>query len=528
MTPEELLCAAPQPVGPSSSSSEPRRLSVPRIAAALCSVVVVVGLVVVVRGGATPAGTAQQHGFAPYVDVTATPTYAFEDTSGAGSEDVVLGFVVSSKDEACDPSWGGAYSLDQAADELDLDRRVARLDQVGGRVSVSFGGAANSELAIGCTDGTALAAAYRSVVERYSIDTIDLDIEGATASATPVVQRRGRAIAAVVAAERAAGRHLDVWLTLPVATSGLTAEGLGVLRETLAAGVEPAGVNAMVMDYGEPTEPGVTMGDRAEQALTALQAQLRDVYAAQGSPLSEDQAWQRVGATPMIGQNDVPGEVFDLGDARRLLGFARQHHLRRLSMWSANRDQDCGPNYPDVQVVSDQCSGVTQPAGGFADILGRFGRGGGASPDPAPSTASPSAVAPTSAGADETDDPARSPYQIWNAEQGYAADTKVVWHHNVYVAKWYSIGQPPDTPVADAHLTSWSLVGPVLPGEHPQALPTLPAGTYPTWRAGRAYHGGERVLRHGVGYQAKWWTQGDPPDASTGTPYDSPWQLLSD
>ena len=38
-------------------------------------------------------------------------------------------------------------------------------------------------------------------------------------------------------------------------------------------------------------------------------------------------------------------------------------------MWSANRDQPCGPNYPDVQVVSDQCSGVEQGIGGFAKIL---------------------------------------------------------------------------------------------------------------------------------------------------------------
>jgi len=504
-------------------------LSVLRVVAALgVLVVVVAGLVLVVRGGTTPAATASRHGFAPYVDVTATPTYAFEGTGGSRPTDVILAFVVSSKKDACDPSWGGAYSLDEAAEQLDLDRRVARLGQLGRRVTVAFGGAANSELAIGCTDDGDLAAAYQSVVDRYSIDTIDLDIEGAEASAPDVVQRRARAIAAVVAAERAAGRHLAVWLTLPVSTTGLTAEGVGILRATLDGGVDPAGVNAMVMDYGVPFEPGATMGGQAESALTALQSQLRDTYAATNRSLSDDQAWQRIGATAMIGQNDVPGEVFDLDDAHQLLGFARHHHLRQLSMWSANRDQDCGPNYPDVKIVSDQCSGVAQAAGGFADILGRFGRGRSGSDPVAPATtaAAPAASASASAEAKETDDPARSPHQIWSAEQAYPADTKVVWHHNVYVAKWYSMGELPDAPVADAHLTPWSLVGPVLPGEHPPVTPTLAPGTYPKWRADRVYEGGEKVLRRGIGYRAKWWTQGDPPDADVSSPYDSPWLQL--
>jgi chitinase len=530
VTPEELLCATPQPVGPGATSTGRRRLSVFRVVAAIgVLVVVVAGLVLVVRGGTTPAAAAGTHGFAPYVDVTATPTYAFEGAGESGPTDAILAFVVSSERDACDPSWGGAYSLDEAAEQLDLDRRVARLGQLGRRVTVSFGGAANSELAIACTDVDDLAAAYESVVDRYSIDTIDLDIEGAEASAPDVVQRRARAVAAVVAARRAAGRHLDVWLTLPVATTGLTAEGLEILRATLDGGVDPAGVNAMVMDYGVPFEPGATMGDRAESALTAMQTQLRDTYAAAGRSLSEDQAWQRVGATAMIGQNDVLGEVFDLDDAHQLLGFARSRHLRQLSMWSANRDQDCGPNYPDVTVVSDQCSGVAQTAGGFADVLDRFGRGGSRSDPAAPSTTAPVTASPASASADaeETDDPARSPYQIWSADQAYPAKTKVVWHRNVYVAKWYSMGELPDAPVADAHLTPWSLVGPVLPGEHPPVTPTLAPGTYPRWRADRIYEGGEKVLRRGIGYRAKWWTQGDPPDAAVSSPYDSPWLQLS-
>ncbi len=38
-------------------------------------------------------------------------------------------------------------------------------------------------------------------------------------------------------------------------------------------------------------------------------------------------------------------------------------------MWSANRDKPCGPNYPDVKVVSDACSGISQVPGEFDSIL---------------------------------------------------------------------------------------------------------------------------------------------------------------
>ena len=164
-------------------------------------------------------------------------------------------------------------------------------------------------------------------------------------------------------------------------------------------------------------------------------------------------------------------------------------------MWSANRDQDCGPNYPDVQVVSDQCSGVAQTAAVSPTSSTGSVVDGPARTPTAPSTTESAPVAPASAEADETDDPARSPYQIWNAEQAYPADTKVVWHRNVYVAKWYSMGELPDAPVADAHLTPWSLVGPVLPGEHPPVTPTLAPGHLPEvarrpglrgWRPGAA------------------------------------------
>ena len=49
-----------------------------------------------------------------------------------------------------------------------------------------------------------------------------------------------------------------------------------------------------------------------KSALTATQKQLSALYRQAGHAYTPRQVWERMGATPMIGQNDVPGETFSL------------------------------------------------------------------------------------------------------------------------------------------------------------------------------------------------------------------------
>ena len=105
--------------------------------------------------------------FSGYVGCHGNTAVRFEAPASKEAEKVVLSFVVADPKEPCSPSWGAAYSLSDAAASLDLDRRVARLQQLGGSVAVSFGGLANQELAVTCTDPAKLKSAYRAVVDRY-------------------------------------------------------------------------------------------------------------------------------------------------------------------------------------------------------------------------------------------------------------------------------------------------------------------------------------------------------------------------
>lgn len=457
--------------------------------------------------------------FAGYVDVTATPTFDLAALSGS-AKNPVLGFVVASADDACTPSWGAVHSLDDAATSLDLDRRIALLRERGGDVEVSFGGQANDELASVCTDPAKLQAAYAAVIDRYDVSTIDLDVEGAQLTDAAAAARRATAVAALQAQARAAGRDLAVWLTLPVGPGGLDQGGTDQVAAMLAAGVDLSGVNAMTMNFGAGMPDGGTVLSAATSALSGLHRQLDALYRASGTRLSSATLWRKVGATPMIGQNDVAGEVLSLSDAAALNGFAQKNGVGRLSMWSLNRDRTCSANYVDTGVASDSCSGVDQGDATFADVLsaGFTGR-------PSASAGTVTTPEPVDTAA-LVDDPATSPYPVWSPDGAYSAGTKIVWHHAVYRAKWWTQGDVPDDPVLQEWETPWVLIGPVLPGETPVPVPTLPPGTYPDWDGQTIYNAGDRVLFEGTPFEAKWWTQGDSPAAAAADSASSPWRAL--
>ncbi|OIH92771.1 chitinase [Curtobacterium sp. MCBA15_001] len=504
--------------------STTRRLSPLRVSLAA---VVAIGLVAAGYVGfdrwQSAQATEPQHAwFAAYTDVTATPTFAFEDLKSAKGRAVMLSFVVADHDAGCTPTWGSYYSLQGAADQLDLDRRIARLQQQQGAVGVSFGGLTNDELATTCTDAGDLVDAYAAVVDRYDVSTVDYDVEGDDLTNHAAGQRRAEAVATLQRERRAAGHPLAVWLTLPVAPSGLTSDGTTAVAQFLEAGVDLAGVNAMTMDYGDAKGSSQSMYSASVQALQEVHRQLGVLYTRAGTPLSSGTLWHKVGATPMIGQNDVRDEVFTMADAAKLNTWTRQQGLGRMSMWSLNRDTTCGSNYVNLSTVSDSCSGVDQHGVLFADVLGKGYRGGIVAAASGVTTAEPSATV------QPTDDPKTSPYPVWSADASYLEGTKTVWHHNVYQAKWWTSGDLPDDPVLSAYETPWQLIGPVLEGEKPVQPVTLPKGTYPAWSGTATYDTSDRVLFQGVPYQAKWWNTGNSPQASTSDPDGSPWVKLKD
>ncbi len=257
------------------------------------------------------ATTSSAPWFAPYVDVTLTPTYAFQSPAANPVGNVALGFIVAGHSAPCTPSWGGYYTLDQAASNLNLDARIAQVKAQGGAPMISFGGEANTELADVCTDAKSLQAAYLAPIQRYGVSAIDLDVEGSNLNPAADA-RRAAAVAAVQRTQAAAGKPLRVWLTLPVATSGLTPTGLSAVHQMLLAGVKLQGVNVLAMDFGAGVGSAKGMFGPVKSALEAANGQLAPMFSRAGLGSTTADVWHKMGVTVMIGVNDVTSERFTL------------------------------------------------------------------------------------------------------------------------------------------------------------------------------------------------------------------------
>jgi len=274
--------------------------------------------------------------------------------SGVGA--MTAAFVVQQSATPCVPSWGGyaEYAVGGSGDFLPV---VSAFQRAGGAVIVSFGGAAGSELAEQCTSDAALLAAYKKVVDRYSITRIDFDIEGASVANPTANQRRARVVAQLQRDYSAAGKTIQVSLTLPVMPDGLDANGLRTLKEFASAGVSLSSVNVMAMDYGSSY---TSMGAHAISAAQGTAAQMKTLPAFAG--LTNAQLLTRVGITPMLGQNDVPSEVFTIQNAKDVAAFAKANGVGLLAWWEMTRDRPCGGSLQGLSL----CSGVSSPQWAFA------------------------------------------------------------------------------------------------------------------------------------------------------------------
>ena len=101
-------------------------------------------------------------------------------------------------------------------------------------------------------------------------------------------------------------------------------------------------VNIMTMDYG-PAYNG-DMGKYAIEAAKNAEKQIRALGIG-----------AKMGNTPMIGQNDVSTEKFDLDDAREVLEWAKTNdNVRLLSMWSITRDKSQGTGLYNCTMIPQE------------------------------------------------------------------------------------------------------------------------------------------------------------------------------
>ncbi len=285
--------------------------------------------------------------FAPYMDVSfgvSSPIMQLAD-NGSGNKHYTLAFILGSD---CAASWFGAYKMDSSG-AIVLGKRIDELRTAGGDVIVSFGGAAGRELANTCPDVPALQGQYQAVVSRYTLKTIDLDIEEFSPDAT---DHRNKALKAL----EAANPGLKVQYTLGVSENGFTQRQLDVLANAKSNGTRIDLVNIMTMDYGHPVP------DMYAAAVSAAQAARQQL---DGLGFTSTQ----LGITPMIGVNDSAGETFTLENATSLIAWANNNGIAELAFWAMPRDNG---NCAGRGSAAPGCSGIEQSAFQFSSIFQGF------------------------------------------------------------------------------------------------------------------------------------------------------------
>ncbi|KAJ2996556.1 hypothetical protein HDV02_006389 [Globomyces sp. JEL0801] len=235
------------------------------------------------------------------------------------------------------PSWGGQFDLDFYKD------KVEALRANGGDVVVSFGGLTGVELATLTNSVNEIQAAYQSVIDEYQVRWIDLDIEGENAENKAANDRRSKALVAL----KAANPGLKISFTLPVLPTGLVKLGLEILQNAKDNKLELDMLNIMAMDYNTVSDGATGMGKHAIEASEATFKQLQAIGFTKTT----------IGITPMIGNNDIVGEVFTLNNAKELNEYyLKTPFVSFLSMWSGNRDVFVagGPLFSTSQIPQEK------------------------------------------------------------------------------------------------------------------------------------------------------------------------------
>ncbi|GEM44915.1 Ig-like domain-containing protein [Deinococcus cellulosilyticus] len=254
-----------------------------------------------------------------------------------GLNGATLAFVIAAPG-SCSITTDGAVNRIEG----DMKNDIAAFRAGGGLLKVSFGGANGTYLEsdTACRTVDDLYNALKGFVDRTGLTDLDFDVEQGHEMSDAINSKRAQALARLQAANPSvkvsftlASTPVDRWNT----PGGLSTASLNVVKSAVSAGVKINKVNLMTMDFGSYYSSGRTMADASISAVSETFKQLKVIYPSR----TDAEIWKMLGATPMIGQNDIASEIFTLQDARDLTAWARSKGLGLVSFWAIQRDQVC-------------------------------------------------------------------------------------------------------------------------------------------------------------------------------------------
>lgn len=377
------------------------------------------------------AAAADTYSVAPYVDMSNSQEGLLDTAiTGHGLKAYTAAFVLGS---GCKQIWGDTLPI--GADSF-TDPLIAKAKSEGASLIISSGGASGLPLAWTCTTQSSIDAGYQALINDYGVTQLDFDIEGAAIADTAATARQMQSMKNL----KATNPGLKFSVTLPVLTSGLTNDGVNILKAAKTAGVKIDVVNIMTMDFYAGT--GTQMGQGSVSAAQATLSQMQSV--------DSGYTYANLGITPMIGKND-DGSTFTLADAQTVETFAAQHGVGRLAFWSVNRDQACGGSANSLST----CSQISQSSLAFTDTFMKFAGGSGGTTGgttvggtTAGTTTGGTTTGGTTTGgttAGGTTGGTNCGTASWSSSQIYTGGNTVSWKGHTWKAKWWTQGEEPGT-----------------------------------------------------------------------------------
>jgi len=298
--------------------------------------------------------------FQPFYDVltwvpkVTIPKY-FDATGG---KDLILAFVHTYSLDRDLISWGGygSYAIVDPANPDDAYRQdeIAEFRSKGGDIGISIGGE-NGALDVFAEffEGDALVKKYQDLINVYKLKRIDFDIEGAAVRSEKSIKRRSKALKQIAIDNPG----IEIGFTLPVNTTGLTADGLKLMQIHFDDNSPVHLLNGMSMEFNWYHTDGDDMSTTIIKSLKGQKAQMDAM--GWGPELKH-------GTNPLIGKSNAPKEVIYQADVKRICEFINANDWAvSFGFWHILKDNgDC----PGGIGANPVCSGIVQEPWEFSKL----------------------------------------------------------------------------------------------------------------------------------------------------------------
>lgn len=355
---------------------------------------------------------------APYVMPLAnTPPNLTTVMSATGAKAFTLAFVVANG--GCTPAWEADAGIDNVSSDTQVGPIINAIRAAGGDVVVSFGGYNGTKLGETCGSAQATAAAEQTVITKYGLNAIDLDLEEPEYENTTAINNELGAAQIL----QANNPSLYESITIPGTTSGTGYFGQLLLTNAKTLGYTPNNFGIM------PFDGGFSGASSQISALQSFNTILMNTFG-----WSSATAYAHEGFSGMNGRTDS-AEYFYQADFTTVLNFAESNHLARYTYWALNRDRQCNP--PDNNgSLSGTCSSVAQNDWDFTKIVVQFAGATppSATPTPIPGqtpTPTPPTPTPVTGGS-------CAGVAAWSSSIAYVGGNEVTYNGSLWQAKWWT------------------------------------------------------------------------------------------